>query len=44
VRIGLLKNLIPLYTAMEPDEVYNVATDISYTLSQGDYDTAYEIK
>jgi hypothetical protein len=43
VRIGLLKNLIPLYTAMEPDEVYNVATDISYTLSQGDYDTALNL-
>jgi hypothetical protein len=43
VRIGLLKNLIPLYTAMDPDKVYNVATDISYTLSQGDYDTALNI-
>jgi hypothetical protein len=31
VRISLLKNLIPLYTAMDPDKVYNVATDISYT-------------
>jgi hypothetical protein len=43
VRIGLLKNLIPLYTAMDPDKVYNVATDISYTLSQGDYDTALNL-
>jgi hypothetical protein len=43
VRIGLMKNLIPLYTAMEPDAVYNVATDISYALSQGDYDTALNL-
>jgi hypothetical protein len=43
VRIGLLKNLIPLYTAMDPNKVYNVATDISYTLSQGDYDTALNL-
>jgi hypothetical protein len=43
VRIGLLKNLIPLYTTMDPDKVYNVATDISYTLSQGDYDTALNL-
>jgi hypothetical protein len=43
VRIGLLKNLIPLYTSMDPDDVYNVATDISYTLSQGDYDTALNL-
>ncbi len=43
VRIGLMKNLIPLYTAMDPDKVYNVATDISYTLSQGDYDTALNL-
>jgi hypothetical protein len=43
VRIGLLKNLIPLYTALDPDKVYNVATDISYTLSQGDYDTALNL-
>jgi hypothetical protein len=43
VRIGLMKNLIPLYTALDPDKVYNVATDISYTLSQGDYDTALNL-
>jgi hypothetical protein len=43
VRIGLLKNLIPLYTAMDPDKVYNVATDISLAFDDGDYDEALNL-
>jgi hypothetical protein len=43
VRIGLLKNLIPLYTAMDSDKVYNVATDISLAFDDGDYDTALSL-
>jgi hypothetical protein len=43
VRIGLLKNLIPLYTAMDSDKVYNVATDISLAFDAGDYDTALNL-
>jgi hypothetical protein len=43
VRIGLLKNLIPLYTAMDSDKVYNAATDISLAFDDGDYDTALSL-
>jgi hypothetical protein len=43
VRIGLLKNLIPLYTAMDSDKVYNVATDISLAFDDGDYDEALNL-
>jgi hypothetical protein len=43
VRIGLLKNLIPLYTAMDSDKVYNVATDISLAFDDGDYDEALSL-
>jgi hypothetical protein len=43
VRIGLLKNLIPLYTAMDSDKVYNVATDISLAFDDGDFDEALNL-
>jgi hypothetical protein len=40
VRVGLLKNLIPLYSNMDADSVYNTAKLISSALIRGDYDTA----
>jgi hypothetical protein len=40
VRVGLLRNLIPLYSAMNPADAYDVSFDISSALSKGDYDRA----
>jgi hypothetical protein len=40
VRVGLIKNLIPLYSAMNPDESLAVAQRMSRALCQGDYDSA----
>jgi hypothetical protein len=42
VRIGLLKNLIPLYSAMDADKAFNTAKMISLALSQGDYDASLQ--
>jgi hypothetical protein len=43
VRIGLLKNLIPLYTSINPKKAYNVAGDISLAFGEGDYDKAFRL-
>jgi hypothetical protein len=43
VRIGLLRDLIPLYTSLASKEVYNTATDISLAMCDGDYDTALRL-
>jgi hypothetical protein len=40
VRLGLIRNLIPLYSAMNPDESLAVAQMMSRALRQGDYDSA----
>jgi hypothetical protein len=40
VRVGLLKNLIPLYSSMDADMVYNSAKLISSALNRGDYEIA----
>jgi hypothetical protein len=40
VRVGLLRNLIPLYSAMNPDESLAVAQKMSRTLCKGEYDSA----
>jgi hypothetical protein len=42
VRIGLLKNLIPLYSGMDADKAFNTAKLISLAFSQGDYETALQ--
>jgi hypothetical protein len=40
VRLGLIQNLIPLYTAMDPDDALDKSIDISFALCKGDYDSA----
>jgi hypothetical protein len=40
VRVGLIRNLIPLFSAINPDESLAVAQKVSRTLCQGDYDSA----
>jgi hypothetical protein len=40
VRLGLLHNLIPLYSAMNPADALDVSMDISSAFGKGDYDTA----
>jgi hypothetical protein len=43
VRTGLLKNLMPLYTQVNPDAMYNFAIDASEALLEGNIDRAMEI-
>jgi hypothetical protein len=43
VRLGLLHNLIPLYSAMDPDEALDKSVDISSALCKGEYDKALQI-
>jgi hypothetical protein len=43
VRTGLLKNLMPLYTQVNPDTMYNFAIDASEALLEGDINRAMEI-
>jgi hypothetical protein len=40
VRVGLLKNLIPLYSAMDGDKAFNTAKLVSVALNKGDYEGA----
>jgi hypothetical protein len=40
VRLGLIHNLIPLYSAMDPDDALDRSIDISAALCKGDYDKA----
>jgi hypothetical protein len=40
VRVGLLKNLIPLYSSMDADKAFNTAKLVSLALNKGDYETA----
>jgi hypothetical protein len=40
VRLGLLHNLIPLYSAMNPADALDVSMDISLSFGKGDYDRA----
>jgi hypothetical protein len=40
VRVGLIRNLIPLFSAINPDESLAVAQKVSRTLCEGDYDSA----
>jgi hypothetical protein len=40
VRVGLLKNLIPLYSAMDADKAFNTAKLVSLALNKGDYEAA----
>jgi hypothetical protein len=40
VRVGLIRNLIPLYSAMNPDESLAVAQKMSRALCEGNYDSA----
>jgi hypothetical protein len=42
VRIGLVKNLIPLYSGMDADKAFNTAKLISLALSKGDYEGALQ--
>jgi hypothetical protein len=43
VRVGLIKNLIPLYSAMSPDASLAVAKRMSSALCEGDYDGALRL-
>jgi hypothetical protein len=43
VRIGLVKNLIPLYSAMSVRDSFNTAKRMSVDLSQGNYDRALRL-
>jgi hypothetical protein len=43
VRTGLLKNLMPLYTQVNPDKMFNFAIDASEALLEGNIDHALEI-
>jgi hypothetical protein len=43
VRLGLIRNLIPLYSAMDPDESLTVARKMSGALCRGDYDKALSL-
>jgi hypothetical protein len=40
VRVGLLKNLIPLYSSMDADKAFNTAKLVSMALNKGDYEQA----
>jgi hypothetical protein len=40
VRIGLMRNLIPLYSSMSVRETANTANNVSVALSKGDYERA----
>jgi hypothetical protein len=40
VRIGLMKNLIPLYSSMSVRDAANTANNVSVALSKGDYERA----
>jgi hypothetical protein len=40
VRLGLIQNLIPLYSSMDPDDTLGVARRMSNALNRGDYDKA----
>jgi hypothetical protein len=43
VRLGFIQNLIPLYSAMDPDDTLGVARRMSNALNRGDYDTALRL-
>jgi hypothetical protein len=43
VRVGLIRNLMPLYSAMNPDESQAVAQMMSRALTEGDYDRALRL-
>jgi hypothetical protein len=43
VRIGMIQNLIPIYSAMDPDDTLGVARRMSNALNRGDYDTALRL-
>jgi hypothetical protein len=43
VRLGLLHNLIPLYSAMNPADALDVSMDISSAFGKGDYDRALSL-
>jgi hypothetical protein len=40
VRIGLIKNLIPIYSSLSARDAANTAKNVSVALSKGDYDRA----
>jgi hypothetical protein len=42
VRVGLLKNLIPLYSAMDADKAFNTSKLVSLALNKGDYEAALQ--
>jgi hypothetical protein len=43
VRLGLLHNLIPLYSPMNPDDALDRSIDISAALRKGDFDQALRL-
>jgi hypothetical protein len=43
VRLGLIQNLIPLYSSMDPDDTLGVARRMSNALNRGDYDKAFRL-
>jgi hypothetical protein len=43
VRLGLIQNLIPLYSSMDPDDTVGVARRMSNALKRGDYDMAFRL-
>jgi hypothetical protein len=43
VRLGLLQNLIPLYSAMNPDDALDQSIDISSALCKGDFNRALSL-
>jgi hypothetical protein len=43
VRLGLIQNLIPLYSSMDPDDTLGVARRMSNALNRGDYDKALRL-
>jgi hypothetical protein len=40
VRVGLLRNLIPLYSSMNPEDALDRSIEMSDALCEGDYDSA----
>jgi hypothetical protein len=42
VRLGLIQNLIPLYSSMDPDDSLGVARKMSNALSKGNYEGALQ--
>jgi hypothetical protein len=42
VRVGLLKDLIPLYSAMDADKAFNTSKLVSLALNKGDYEAALQ--